>query len=84
MVRLPWLNCSYEQTPCDLFSVVEAVNTDVLSCCFLSLVREKATEKIGHNIFLPFSSYFGIMSLCLFIIIESYWMTLRKGEDTLI
>jgi hypothetical protein len=64
---------------------VEAVNTDVLSCCFLSLVREKATEKkLDTKFFLPFSSYFGIMSLCLFIITESYWMTLSKGEDTLI
>jgi hypothetical protein len=38
---------------------------------FFEFGMRKATEKIGYKNFLPFSSYFGIMPQCLFIITES-------------
>lgn len=53
------------------FSIAGAQTSDVSYRHFFSLVREQTTDKISYRYLRPFCSYFGLMSLRLFITSES-------------
>jgi hypothetical protein len=67
MVRLPSLNCSYQGTPCDLFSAVEVVNTDVSSSSvFWIWYVKRLLKQLDTKIFYPSHLILGIcLNVCL-------------------